>query len=359
MNKKDKNFQLDGHKLIYHSDRLGEYLNNDDCYPIYMEISPVGSCNHRCVFCAYDFIGYPNRKLEKERTVTFIEELSEAGLKSILYAGEGEPLLHPNIGEFISHTRNNGIDVGLFTNGQLLKESLAKEILPNLTFIRFSFNGGNSKTYSEIHKVSEKVFDKVIENIKRTCEIRERENLDVDLGAQFVLLSENKESLFDAVKAIKKTGIDYFVIKPFVKQSDQQGYQMEERIHEKELAIIHQNLNDFCEDDFDVQLRIGSFLNYGIRDYNHCYGTSFISAINSAGDIASCLPYWDQENYIFGNIYENSFTEIWNGKLREQIKENLEKKLDIKQCPPNCRPDNINSFLWEMKHPNVKHINFI
>jgi len=63
---------FDSHKLHYHYNRVCEFMNNGDCYPIYMEVSPVGSCNHRCIFCAYDYIGYPNRKLDKKRFLKFI-----------------------------------------------------------------------------------------------------------------------------------------------------------------------------------------------------------------------------------------------------------------------------------------------
>ena len=63
----NKKFVLDSHKLHYHFERVAEYAKNGDCYPIYMEVSPVGLCNHRCVFCAYDYINYPNRKLDKSQ----------------------------------------------------------------------------------------------------------------------------------------------------------------------------------------------------------------------------------------------------------------------------------------------------
>ena len=99
-------FSLDSHKLHYHPSRVGEFLEKGDNYPLYIEISPVASCNHRCIFCAYDYIGYPNKKLDRERFLQFLDEVKEVGIKSMLYAGEGEPLVHPNISEFIIKTKS-------------------------------------------------------------------------------------------------------------------------------------------------------------------------------------------------------------------------------------------------------------
>ena len=175
-------YRIDSHKLVYHIPRVYDWLKGEDIFPIYMEISPVGSCNHRCVFCAYDFIGYPNRKLDCDRLLAFIDEAKEAGVKSLLYAGEGEPLLHPDIEKFIIHSKNSGIDVGLFTNGQLLREGLAEAILPLLTFVRFSFNGGTKDNYADLHKVKPDIFGRVVANMKIASEIKEKKALDVDIG---------------------------------------------------------------------------------------------------------------------------------------------------------------------------------
>lgn len=355
-----KNYAFDDHKLIYHIDRLNTFLNEGDCYPLYMEISPVGNCNHRCIFCAYDFIGHPNKKLETGRLLKFIDEIAICGMKSLLYAGEGEPLLHPDITQFITHSKKNGIDVGIFTNGQFLKEKLLEEILPLLTFMRISFNGGTRENYACIHDVKPEVFDVVVKNIETASNLKDRNKLEVDIGIQYVLLPENINHVIDAVKRLRDTGINYFVIKPFVQQSHLQTYQMKEQFN---LNAIQETLNqaeNLSSRSFQVIARKASFENYGRRNYKHCYGTAFISVLNSAGDIASCLPCWDKKEFIFGNIYENTFKEIWFGEKRKKIKEYLENELNAAaSCPPNCRPNAINRFLWELKHPSVRHINFI
>jgi len=351
-------YRIDSHKLMYHLPRVCGWLNEKTIYPVYMEISPVGSCNHRCIFCAYDFIGYPNRKLDCKRFLAFIGEAKEAGVKSLLYAGEGEPLLHPDIKKFIVYSKNSGIDVGLFTNGQLLREELAEAILPFLTFVRFSFNAGTKENYAEIHKVKPEVFERVVANIKKASEIKERESLGVGIGVQYVLLPENVDCLIDAVKTLKDTGIDYFVIKPFVQQSHLQSYRIGAQLDLSNIEDILNEAESFSSENFMVIARRESFEGYGKRTYKHCYGTSFVSVLNSAGDIATCLPYWDKDDFILGNIYKSAYRDIWLGGRREKIKGYLENELNVQECPPNCRPNAINEFLWEIKNPTVKHINF-
>ena len=49
-------YRIDSHKLIYHVDRVHAWQQGENVYPIYMEISPAGTCNHRCTFCALDYM---------------------------------------------------------------------------------------------------------------------------------------------------------------------------------------------------------------------------------------------------------------------------------------------------------------
>jgi len=354
-----KNYLFDGHKLNYHIDRLNDFLTKGDCFPLYMEISPVGSCNHRCIFCAYDFIGHPNRRLKSDNLLKFIEDIAECKVKSLIYAGEGEPLLHPDIDKFIVHSKKNNIEVGIFTNGQLLKKELAEKILDSLAFIRFSFNGGTRENYSRIHNVKPEIFDRVISIIESTVKQKEKDKLNLDIGVQFVLLPENIKYLFSAIKVLEDKGVDYFVIKPFVQQSSLQFYRMKKQFSLKSVEDTLDKAESFSDAKFKVTARREAFIGYGKREYRHCYGTSFISSLNSAGDIASCLPYWDKNEFIFGNIYKNTFREIWLGERRRKIKKYLENKLDSSSCPPNCRPNAVNEFLWEIRNPSVRHLNFV
>jgi MoaA/NifB/PqqE/SkfB family radical SAM enzyme len=345
---------------MYHPDRVAQFLEAGDCYPLYVEISPVGSCNHRCLFCAYDYLGHPDRKLNTDRTLGLIEELAVCGVRSILFAGEGEPLLHPDLGWMIRRSRDCGIDTGLFTNGQLLTEDRIEEILSGLLFVRFSCNGGSPENYAAVHQVSTRAYGQVVRQIEQTIQIRDRQKLAVDVGAQYVLIPENLRFVYEAARRLKSTGMDYFVVKPFVQQSDQQGYQMKEPLSVSVLEEIFEQVERLSDGSFAVVIRRSAFEGYGQRHYPHCLGTSFITVISSGGEVASCLPYWDRPDYVFGNIYESSFSDLWRGTKRQKIKQRIEQKLDVcRVCPPNCRPHAINGFLYEISHPTARHVNFV
>ncbi len=51
-----ENIRMDSHKLIYHPETVSRWLKGENIYPIEMEIGLTNACNHRCIFCAVDYI---------------------------------------------------------------------------------------------------------------------------------------------------------------------------------------------------------------------------------------------------------------------------------------------------------------
>ena len=135
-------YSIDGHKVHYHLDRVYQWSIADEMedkiqvYPIYVEVSPVGYCNHRCSFCAVDYLGYVNKKIETFSLKNAILSMACNGVRSIMYAGEGEPLLHPDINEIVNWTAKNGIDVGITTNGTALAEKFVLSSLEYCTWVK-------------------------------------------------------------------------------------------------------------------------------------------------------------------------------------------------------------------------------
>ena len=86
--------RIDGHKLTFHPERVAEWQKGREdwkeaksIYPIYVEISPMGACNHRCTFCAVDYIGYQNRSLDLDILKNGLTDMARLGVRSIMFAG--------------------------------------------------------------------------------------------------------------------------------------------------------------------------------------------------------------------------------------------------------------------------------
>lgn len=84
---------------------------------VYLEIT--NNCNLRCSFCPGT--SRPPRLLNTEEFKKIISKIRPF-TDFVYFHLMGEPLLHPNLGDFIDISAENGLKVCLTTNGTLLKE---------------------------------------------------------------------------------------------------------------------------------------------------------------------------------------------------------------------------------------------
>ena len=175
------NYLIDGLKALYHPRRVAQVLKSDgnwtlakNVYPIYVEVSPVGACNHRCTFCAVDYIGYKTNMIDRELWAQRLSEMGGLGVKSIMYAGEGEPLLHKRIHHIVQDTKSAGIDVAFTTNATVMTDSFLEEALPLVSWIKVSLNADQAETYQSIHRSKREILKKSLPILSA------RLNLDLD-----------------------------------------------------------------------------------------------------------------------------------------------------------------------------------
>lgn len=352
-------FRIDSHKLMYHVGRVNDWLNDKDIYPVYMEISPSGSCNHRCTYCALDYMEYQPRLLDADILKTRLTELGRLGVRSVMYAGEGEPLLHKNIADIINHTKKSGIDVAITSNGVLFNEKLFTKTLASITWIKVSINAGTKETYAKIHRTKEDDFGKVIENITKAVEFREKEGLKSTIGMQMILLPENINEAVMLARKAKEIGADYLVIKSYSQHLKSHTRQYE-NFKYNDHYHLNEELKAISDSRFKVIFRMNAMkkLSESKRAYEKCLAIPFWSYIDSGGGVWGCSAFLSDERFLFGNIYENTIEEIWKSEKRRKSLEFIANELDTTECRQNCRMDEINRYLWELKNPSL-HANFI
>ena len=159
-------YLLRHHKLLYHQKELRDYKEGKMFPPIFIEFGPVGGCNHRCVHCyVQDILNTPPEMLDADIYVRFMKEIGDYGVKAIVLAGVGEPLLHKATPKAIECAVQRGTDVGLFSYGIPLTQKNIPTLLDNLTYIRFTINGSNKKNYAKTHQTNESDWDKLLKNL--------------------------------------------------------------------------------------------------------------------------------------------------------------------------------------------------
>ena len=349
-------YRIDSTKIQFHPKLVAQWLEADTwekakkVYPPYWEITTSAACNHRCTFCSVDAIGYPAILMDGSILAARMWEAKELGIKSVMYAGTGEPLSHKRINNIVQSAHEAGLDQAFTTNGVLLDKLQNPELC---SWIKISLNAGTKETYAKIHQTDEKDWDKVWENIRSL--VGRRQNCTV--GIQCVVLPENYQDMGTLASLSRDAGADYLVLKPY----SQGTFSLVQRsIDYRRMEDELQKVTELSTDSFEVIYRENAVKGEieGKHHYEKCMATPFVWVYNMAdGRVFTCSAHLMNPDFCIGNLNTQSFQEIWEGEGRRKQWEMM-KEFDIKQCRLNCRQNQTNIYLDQVKH-GIEHQNFI
>ena len=354
-------YRLDGHKLYWHLDRLQAWQSGQLMAPIYVEISPVSYCNHKCIFCGLDFAQRTPKSLDTEIINERIEEMGRLGVKSIMFAGEGEPLLHKGLSKWAETAKQNGIDVSITTNGGPGTKELWGRLIPHLSWLRFSVDAGSSSVYSKVHSVKDSDFEKTLQSIRDSITIRDKVG-NCTIGVQYLMIRDNLADIENAIRLCSEIGVDYISLKPYSEHPQMLNksgfnYAEEDILHVQEIVSSYQARGGKTR----IIFRKAATANYteSGKKFSHCQALPFWGYISSSGDFHTCSVFLNDERFKGGNIYTDSMKDIFFGEKRHSSIAYGACDLEVGyECRVNCRMARINEFL-EFLSDKPEHINFI
>lgn len=137
------------------------------CWPVNVTLEITLQCQLRCRHC-YNFDRQTPRKAESqlshEQWHDVISQLAAAGALNLTFTG-GEPLLNPNLEEYIQFARTKHFITNVKTNAVLLDERrIAKLKAAGLNDIQISLYGATDKTYERFTDIKQG-FSKVRANV--------------------------------------------------------------------------------------------------------------------------------------------------------------------------------------------------
>ncbi|MGC5325074.1 radical SAM protein [Brevibacillus sp. SYSU BS000544] len=121
------------------------------------------TCNLTCKYCyAMPFKG---KRMDTGRVLELIDELVELGVFNLTLAG-GEPLLHPDILDIISHSLEKGLRVAILTNGILINQEFRGKLEERVSDKNFILQVSLDSIDPSVNDISRGRTDDVVRNIR-------------------------------------------------------------------------------------------------------------------------------------------------------------------------------------------------
>jgi sulfatase maturation enzyme AslB (radical SAM superfamily) len=365
-NKREK-LRLDGHKLIYHLDRIFQWQNGERVAPIQIDMGLTKFCNVACIYCIGVTQGGMKKgeMIESDVLLRFIEDCGKLGVRAIGFIGDGEPTLNPGLYDAILLGKKMGIDIGMATNGLLIDMNRAHDILRDSTFIRINLSAGDAEGFKIIHQVPAGKFDMLLDKIRTLVKMKRENNYACTVGIQMVLIPENFNQVLKLTELSAELEVDYLQIKQCsdteykelgIKYEDYSRVvkilkEAESLSNEKFLVKVKWNKINISK---ETEIYKSTF-----RKYDVCYGTPFLGQISGNGKVYPCGPFFGKERFCMGDIHTQSYYDIVKGDRYWEVHKDIMDNVDVHyDCTIGCRQDYINKFLWDLKNP-PDHLNFI
>lgn len=284
-------------------------------FPRYIDIELTNICNFKCLMCPTG-TGLIQRKkgyMSKETFSSIIDEIKNYSTP-VRFIGWGEPLLHPDLLEFLNICKKNNIHVHLNTNGLLLSEELMKKFVDiPLDSLKFSFQGIDQKSYHEMRNID--FFPRLIEKIHRFHQI---------LGSSphpYIHVSST---------------ITY--------ESVEQVEQFKSALHDYvDLVTVGRTRLDHIDLENvklkpEEKLRLESLLKYETVSKTHlpCSEIFNVLSVNWDGTVSACCVDYNKKMLV-GDLKNDSLREIWTSRKMETYRKLLfEMKHDSLELCSKC-----------------------
>jgi radical SAM protein with 4Fe4S-binding SPASM domain len=162
-------------------------------FPPSLEIEVTNRCNEDCVMCPRHLLARPFGNLEMSLLDKILGEVS-GRVELINLFHFGEPMLHPRLGELIRRCKESGAKVLVTTNGTLLNERRAHELIDSgLDMLVVSLDAASKEVYSAVRRLGN--FEKVLSNVESFLLLKRRSGRGPHTQAQMVALRFNREEI--------------------------------------------------------------------------------------------------------------------------------------------------------------------
>ena len=310
--------------------------------PIHLQIEPTTVCNLKCVFCVREKNVFRPKSLSIEKFQEVFDQVQPA---RVTFAGDGEPTLCPDIFKMIAHARDNGAKTIITSNWTTGPRIAEKVIDAGLSALRVSIDAATAKTYVTMRKAD--YHDTIVDGIRKLQELKkERGVATPDVGFEYVLGRDNISEMQAVIDLGKELDVCRINFRPLnlvgIEEREEEllGGMTKEQYRQ---ALVDANTHA-------KKLEIATNLDE-IIDLLPLYEVRYTEEFNPEGKSPDCIYPWVQvyvavdgkvtpccalqmdEGVSLGNIFQDGFDAVWNGKpYRKMRRDTVKRSIEFKSC---------------------------
>ena len=299
---------LDSHKLAYHYDRVQAWEAGERVAPVSVDMALTRACGAMCSFC-YAMVQEPQERppIRERDALGLLDDFAEIGVRGVSLISDGESSLSKSYVPFIQHAAQVGIDVGNATNGWEWGPEKIEQVLPHLTWVRFTVAAGRPESYARImYKGPDhtEVFDRAMSNIRYAVELKERKQLKCTLGIQMVLMPEFKDEIIPFAKLAVALGVDYGVIKHC--SDDEMGTLGVDYDKYEDMYELLELAESLSTEKTKIIVKWEKIKDKGEPSYKRFYGPQFLLQISGSGLVAPSGMFFNAK---YSKLHIGNFTD--------------------------------------------------
>jgi len=339
--------QFNSMKYLMWRDHIEHILKGEFLPPYMVDIDISNKCNFNCIWCNAAGIRRDSpTMLSQAHLFKLADFLKHWGVRSACIAGGGEPLTNDAFPFFLDRMHNNGLKTGIITNGSLMNRYDALAVLRS-SWCGFSIDAGKKQTYARIHRVSDKIFDRVITNIEKLVNLKRKHDSDVEITYKFLLHPWNAGEILDAVELAHDIGCNTFHLRP-VCWDNLYGIK-----HNK--SINYDNVINKINEQIKVAQTFedDNFKFFGIRhkfkpdfsrkvNFKKCLATPLMTTFGADGNVHLCFDCRGRPDWILAKHVPNpeEIVNVWGSDKHKKIIESI----DPNKCP-RCTFGTLNEII--------------
>lgn len=298
-----------------------DFKNRDFSSPLNITLQITDNCNLKCIYCHRDSKNTDTIDFSKLRRI--ISDFRSLNVFNINISG-GEPLLVPEIVEIVKTINNSGMKVTMSSNCTLLTAGLARKLKEaGLSQIQTSIDSKNPETHNRLRGFKN-AFEKAVKNTS----FLKKENIPFAIVT--TLVDQSPKEYEEIIDFSYKLGAFAHKTNTFVPTpnanikniSDLRSFKSIGKfidIWKKKKEKYDGKMLLSAETMFAIQMGkdyISPPNNLSIFDCG-CPAGFLTCAINQKGNVLPC-PFFP--GLVLGNIFDDTFKNIWNNKITKQFR---------------------------------------